>query len=54
MLVESSTLLRHVAILHSLDKRKALHIVNDSQGCHLRYVIPNVEVVAMALGKLLN
>lgn len=53
-LVESSTLLRNVAILHSFAKRRALRFVNDSQGCCLHCVIPNVEVVAMALGKLLN
>lgn len=54
MFVENSPLLRDVARPHSFDKKKALHIVNGSQGFCLYCVIPNVEVVAMALGKLFN
>ena len=54
MFMENSPLLRNVARLHSFDKKKALHIVNGSQGFSLHCVIPSVEVVAMALGKLFN
>lgn len=52
MLVESSILLRNVKILHCFDK--ALYLLNDSQGCCLHCVIPSVEMVAIALAKLLN
>jgi len=52
--VENSPLLRDVARPHSFDEKKALHIVNGSQGFCLYCVIPNLEVVAMALGKLFN
>ena len=52
--MENSPLLRDVATLHSFDKKKALHVVNGSQSFYLHCVIPNVEVVAMAIGKLFN
>lgn len=52
--LESRSVVKYVARLHSFDKRKDLHIVNGSQCCCLHCVIPNVEVVAMDLGKLLN
>lgn len=54
MLVESSTLLRNAEILHSFHKREALRIVHDSQGSYLHWVVPSVEVAAVALGKLFN
>lgn len=54
MLVERSTLLRNAEILHSFHKRKALHIVDDSQGSYLHWVVPSVEVTAVALGKFFN